>query len=164
MITPLTEAHRLETFDCGDPARTSWLRTRALDSQTTDNARTYVAVDDDGKVWGYYALATATMLRAGLPGALRRNAPDPVSCLLLAQLGVDVSCQGRGLGRELVLHAMGQAVKVAALAGCRLFIVHPATAGLEGYYEKFGFIGVEATPGRVMAMSLQRVRATLAAV
>jgi predicted N-acetyltransferase YhbS len=83
---------------------------------------------------------------------------------LLAQLGVDVSCQGRGLGRELVLHAMGQAVKVAALAGCRLFIVHPATAGLEGYYEKFGFIGVEATPGRVMAMSLQRVRATLAAV
>ncbi len=118
---------------------------------------------EGGEVAGFYALTVGSIIRGGLPGALRRNAPDPVSCVLLAQLGVDVRFQGRGLSRELVLHAMGQAVKIADLAGCRLFMVHPARPELVGYYGKFGFVEVETTP-KVMVMSLVNARAVLDAL
>jgi predicted N-acetyltransferase YhbS len=163
-IALLAKFHDLENFDCGDPARNAWLQRRAAASQNSDDSRVYVATGDDAVVIGFYALTTGSILRATLPGALRRNAPDPVSCLLLAQLGVTASHQGQGISIKLVLHAMGQAIKVAEIAGCRLFIVHPATPGLVSYYGKFGFTEIEAQPLPVMAMSMAKLRVLMASV
>jgi len=163
-ISVLSAADDVSEFDCGDAARNAWLRARGVASQASDDARTYVARDSGGAVCGFYAITTGGILRGGLPGALRRNAPDPVSCVVLAQLGVAKAVQGRGIGRELVLHAMGQGAKVAEIAGCRLLVVHPATQELVAYYGKFGFVEVETVPVAVMAMSLQRVRGILGAV
>ena len=163
-ITALNDSHKFEKFDCGDAARNAWLQSRALASRAQDDSRCYVAADPDGRVFGFYAIATGAILRSALPGALRRNAPDPVSCILLAQLGAGLSCQGQGVGRELVLHAMGQAVKIAEIVSCRLLVVHPAPPEQAAYYHKFGFISIDAAPGPVMAMSLGTIRATLAAL
>lgn len=163
-ISLLNPSHDIETFDCGDPARNSWLQNRALSSQASDDSRTYIVASADAHVIGYYAITTGSIIRASLPGGLRRNAPDPVSCLLLAQLAVATSHQGQGLSITLVLHAMSQAVKVAEIAGCRLFAVHPATPALTAYYRKFGFIEIETAPRPLMAMSMQKARATLAAL
>lgn len=162
-ITVLTDAYKVEDFDCGEPARNAWLATRAFANQRNDDTRTYVAVTASGTVVGYHAITVGSIVRSYLPGSLRRNAPDPVSCVLLAQLAVSRQCQKQRLGRDLVLHAMRQAAAVADLAGCRLFAVHPARPDLVGYYERFGFRSVETTPP-LMAMALQKVRATLAAV
>jgi len=164
-ISVLSASHNVDEFDCGDPIRNSWLKTRAFSNHTNNDSRTYVVTQNGGQVCGFYAITTGSILRAALPGSLRRNAPDPVSCVILVQLGVTLSHQGQGLSRELMLHAMGQAVKVAEIVGCRLFVVHPATPRLTGYYKKFGFVeGVEMAPVSLMAMSLPKVRATLAAV
>jgi GNAT superfamily N-acetyltransferase len=162
-IEVLNDTCRVEGFNCGEPARNSWLCTRAFSNQRTDDTRTYVAVTDGADVAGFYAITVGAIVRDLVPGPLRRNAPDPVSCILLGQLAVSLQWQGRGLGRDLVLHAMRQAVKVAELAGCRLFAVHPARPALVGYYGRFGFRSVDTTPP-IMLMSLHAVRATLAAV
>jgi hypothetical protein len=162
VIVPLTAEHCVEDFDCGDPARNAWLRTRAFGNQSSDDTRTYVAIED-GLVVGYYAIAVGSIVHAGMPGSVRRNAPDPISCVLLAQLAVALPSQKRHKSRNLVLHSMGQAVKVAEIAGCRLFAVHPATPELERYYGNFGFVRTETTP-MVMVMTLKKVRATLAAI
>lgn len=108
-------------------------------------------------VVGFYALAVGSVVRSLLPGALRRNAPDPVSTVVLAQLAVSTSHQGRGLSRSLVLHAMGQTLKVSEIAGCRVMVVHPATADLLGYYARFGFVLASLDPP-LMAMSLGNVQ------
>ena len=161
-IVALAAFHDVQKFDCGEPVRNSWLRHRALSNQRSDDTRTYVAAEG-AHVSGFYALTVGSIIRGSLPGPLRRNAPDPVSCVLLAQLAVDLSCQLQALGRRLVLDAMVRAVQIAELAGCRLFAVHPAREDLVGYYTRFGFETVQVSPS-LMAMSLQRVRATLEAV
>lgn len=160
-ISALSGNDDLSGFDCGDSDRNTWRQSRSLSGHQNDDSRTYLCRSTNGTVIGYYAIATSAIVRAPLPGRLKRNAPDPVSCILLAQLGVDKSCHGQGLGRELVIHAMRQAVLVAEIAGCRLLLVHPATDRAADWYRRFGFVLVEATPSSVMAMSLAQVRATL---
>jgi predicted N-acetyltransferase YhbS len=162
-ISKLTDFTNLTFFDCGEPARNAWLHARAIANQRSDDSRTYVAAARDGRLLGFYALTTGAIVRAHLPSALRRNAPDPVSCLLLAQLAVDQIVQGQGLGRQLVLHALGQGVLVAEIVGCRLMAVHPARPALAQFYERFGFTSLPSQPA-LMAMSLHSVRTTLAAV
>ncbi len=163
VISVLTDAYQLSDFDCGEAAQNDWLKNRALRNSRSDDTRTYIIAGDDLNVAGFYAIATGAVIRGILPGGLRRNAPDPVSCVLLVQLGVSVSHQGQGLSRELVLHAMGQAVKIASIAGCRLFCLHPARPELVGFYQKFGFLEIDVSPA-MMAMSLASARAICAAI
>ncbi len=159
-ISLLNTAHDVEKFDCGDSLRNAWLKTRAFASHANDDSRTYVLAENTTMI-GYYAITTGSIIRSALPGAMRRNAPDPVSGVLLAQLAVATLYQGQGLSRELLLHAMGRVAKVADITGCRLFFVHPATSELTEYYTKSGFLEVEALPAPIMAMSLQKVRGIL---
>jgi len=161
VIELLNTTHDFEAFDCGDPSRDAWLKARALANQVGDHTRTYAALEGN-IVRGFCALTTTAILRETLPGKLRRNAPDMVSGVLLAQLAVDRPWQGQGLSKELVLHAMEKAVVIAGLAGTHLFVVHPATPALRGYYEKFGFTSVATTPGPVMVMPMATVRKVLA--
>jgi ribosomal protein S18 acetylase RimI-like enzyme len=153
---------RLDAFDCGDPARNDWLRRRAAASQASDDARTTLILTDLNEVAGFCAITVGSVLRDSLPGPLRRNAPNPVGCILLAQLGVALRFQGQGLGREMVLHAMHRAAEVAAIAGARLLVVQPSTPALRTYCAKFGLREAASDPP-LMAMSLQMVCATLAA-
>ena len=161
-ISLLSTAHDTSSFDCGRPVINSWLRHKALANQHSGDTRKYV-LHHDGVVYGFYGIAVAAVLRSALPGPLRRNAPDPVGCVLLAQLGVSITHSRRGLGGKLVLDAMRQAVIVADTAGCRLFAVNPREPDVVSYYEKFGFTVCDTTPP-LMAMSLRRVRSTLAGV
>jgi GNAT superfamily N-acetyltransferase len=161
-VTVLKDSHKVEDFDCGDPARNAWLCTRAFANQRTDDTRSYVAIECS-RVIGFYAVTIGSILRSGVPTSLRKNAPDPIGCVLLAQLAVDLRYQGRGVSRQLVVHAMGQAIKISDLGGGRLFAVHPARPELESYYRKYGFIGPQTTPP-VMVMTMQKVRGTLAAI
>jgi GNAT superfamily N-acetyltransferase len=163
VISVLNDAHRTGDFDCGETAQNDWLRNRALRNSQSDDTRTYVIADDALNVLGFYGIATGSVIRSILPGGLRRNAPDPVSCVLLVQLGVSIRHQGQGLSRELVLHAMGQAVKIASIAGCRLFCLHPARSDLVGFYQKFGFLEIDTSPA-MMAMSMASVRGICAAI
>ncbi len=152
-IVALDASYRLDEFSSGDPTRDSWLRRRAAENQQSGYTRTYLLVDDAGTVDGFYALAVGLVLRTSLPGGLRRNAPDPVSCVILAQLAISTGQQGNGYSRTLVLDAMERTLKLGAIAGCRLFVVHPARPDLVGYYERFGFLSAVTTPP-MMAMTL----------
>jgi hypothetical protein len=38
----LTQAHRFEDFDCGEPTLNAWLADQALRAQRSDTGRTYV--------------------------------------------------------------------------------------------------------------------------
>ena len=61
-----------------------------------------------------------------------------------------------------MLHVMAQTTRIAEIAGCRLFAVHPDPddPDLVAYCMKAGFVLVEANPA-VMVMPLRRVRLIL---
>ena len=150
-------------FDCGYARQNQWLHDRAIASHETGDARCYVACHPPSIMRGFYALTPASILRGSLPGSLRRNAPEPVGAILLAQLAVDRPCQGAGLGYALMHHAMRQAVRMAEIGGGRLFAVHPARVELVPWYARLGFVAADAAPA-LMAMPMEKVRRIVARV
>ena len=74
---PLVAAHQTRNFDCGEPAVDDWLKRRALHKQLSGASRTFVVIDAQLTVLGFYALAA---------GAVRRNMPDPIPVRVLGRL------------------------------------------------------------------------------
>ncbi len=120
----------------------------------TGDSRTFL-IANQGPVLGYYALSTASAARVGMPGALRRNAPDPVSLLLLllGQLAVDVSQHGKGLGRQLLGDACLRAAEVFQRAGFRALATHPIDEAAARFYAKYGFAAVPDSSPTLMVLA-----------
>ena len=142
MLAPaaLTPAHKLETFDCGNPVMNAWLRQRAPKNQEEGATRTFVVTDDANSVLGYYVLAIGSCARDDAPGNISRGMPEPIPMIVLARLAVDRSRQGRGLGRQLIADAVFRALRIAEDAGVRGLMVSAIDAAAAAYYEKLGFI------------------------
>lgn len=151
-IEALRGDHDLSSFTCGVSALDSWLHGRALRNQVTGDSRTFVWAEER-RVLGYYALSTASAARVGLPGPLRRNAPDPVSLLLLGQLAVDVTQHGKGLGRLLLGDACLRAADVFRQAGFRALATHPINEAAARFYIRFGFSAVPDSSPPLMLLA-----------
>jgi len=156
---PLGARHEHPAFDSGEPALDDWLRNRALASQETGAARSYV-VCEGRSVVGYYCLANGAVIRAGAPGAIRRNMPDPIPVMLLGRLAVDRRYQRRGLGRALLRDAILRTLNSAEIAGIRAMLVHALNAEAARFYRENGFA---ASPGDelVLMLPLSTARAAL---
>ncbi len=147
---PLTAAHRLDDFASGEPVLDDWLRRRALANQRSGASRSFVVVDDDNRVFGYYALAAGAVAQRLATGSVRRNMPDPVPVMVLARLAVDRSAQGRHLGAALLQDAVNRAVAVSGSAGVRALLVHALDERAKGFYEHYGFSPSPAHPLTLM--------------
>jgi GNAT superfamily N-acetyltransferase len=161
-IEPLRSNHDISTFTCGKPSLDTWLHTRALRNQDTGDSRTFV-MTERGVVIGFYALTTASVARIGLPGALRRNAPDPVPLLLLGQLAVATSHAGQGFGRRLLGDALLRAADASQQIGFRALATHPIDDEAEHFYNRFGFTLVPDTQPQLMVLPLHRLLAAVQA-
>jgi len=104
----------------------------------------------DNFVAGFYTLATGALAHTGAPGRIKRNMPDPVSVMLLGQLAVDRSFQGRGIGRSLLRDAILRTVQAADIAGIRAILVHSISVDAVRFYEKNGFIASPVDPMMLM--------------
>jgi len=60
--------------------------------------------------------------RKHVGGWLARNAPDPVSVILLGKLAVDLAARHLGLGADLLTHAVRDATTVAGIVGARALV------------------------------------------
>lgn len=85
----LTTAHRVDDFSCGEPILDEWLKRRAMANQAGGASRTFVVVDRDNRVYGYYAVAAGAVSHQMATGGVRRNMPDPIPVMVLARLAVD---------------------------------------------------------------------------
>lgn len=134
----LTADHNVGPFDCGTPELNAWLRRRALANQQTDASRTFVSLDDS-RVVGYYALAAGGVNVISAPGHFRRNMPDPIPVVLLGRLAIDLSFQGKGLGRALFRDAALRVINAADSIGVRGILVHAISEAARDFYLAVGF-------------------------
>lgn len=87
---PLGPQHQLEGFDCGNAALNRWLQQRALANERQGVSRTVVLCPGEGNdVIAYACLSAGAIVLAEVPGALRRNMPDPLPVVVLGRLAVD---------------------------------------------------------------------------
>ncbi len=149
---PLTANHSLNAFDCGEPSLDDWLKRRAMANQLSGASRTFVVVDEEGRVHGYYALSAGAVSHQLATGSVRRNMPDPVPVMVLARLAVDRRAQGVKLGGALLRDAVNRAVAVSQNAGVRALLVHALHDRARQFYEHYGF---QISPAHPMTLMLR---------
>jgi GNAT superfamily N-acetyltransferase len=156
------KVHRADAFSCGEESLDRWLHAYASQSQHRDAARTFVTVDPDGKVAGYYTLVAAQVehkqATASVRRGLSRHFPIPVA--LLARLAVATPHQGAGLGRSLLLDALQRVLRASDELAIRAVTVDALNERAASFYRSFGFEPSDLAPNTLM-VSLQVIRRTL---
>ena len=143
---PLDGEHDVSAFSCGKPVLDNWLKTRALSNQQRGFTAVMV-VHEAGKVAGYYGLAPTAVVPSILPRSIRTGQPpNPIPCLLLAQLAVDQAWSGKGIGTALVQHALSRCVEAARLIGGRALIVNAVDEEAALFWRRRGFIPSKDDP------------------
>lgn len=151
---PLDEAHGLDAFDCGVDSLNDWLKRRARANQVSGASRTYVVTDKEGRVAGYYCLASGALALTHAPGSVRRNMPDPLPMAILGRLAVDRNWQGHGLGAALLRDAVERTRAASNILGIRGLLVHALSDEAKVFYERYGFVASSERP-MLLVMSLR---------
>ena len=149
---PLTPAHELSDFQCGEASLDDWLRRRALANQMSGASRTFVVCDEQRRVMGFYALAAGAVSQTAATGHVRRGMPDPIPVLVLGRLAVHSSAQGMQLGASLLHDAVRRAATVAEQAGVRALLVHALNDNAKAFYLRYGF---QVSPTHDMTLMLR---------
>ncbi len=126
------------TWISASPTLDGYLRGRALANHVEGACRCFVTCRD-GRVVGFYSLASAAVERAGTPGRVRRNMPDPVPVILLSRLAIDRREQGKGLGAALLRDAITRAVAATEIIGVRTLLVHVLHEQARTLYARIDF-------------------------
>ena len=149
---PLTADHQLNTFNCGETSLDEWLKRRALLNQSNGASRTFVVVDENQLVMGYYALAAGAVHHQDATRSIRQNMPDPIPVMVLARLAVDIRTQGMQLGAGLLRDAVDRSLAVAKNTGVRALLVHALHERAKQFYLYFGF---QASPVHPLTLMLR---------
>jgi GNAT superfamily N-acetyltransferase len=160
---PLGKQHRVDGFDCREPALDDWLKRHALGAQSSGSARVFVATLDDGEtVVGYYALAAAQVSPEDASARALKGQPRarPIPAILLARLAVDREHQRAGLGRSLLQDVLLRCVVAAEAIGARVLLVHAKHEGARNWYMQYDFEESPTDPLHLI-MLMKDVRAFL---
>lgn len=149
---PLTAAHFVDDFSCGEARLDEWLKHRALANQLSGASRTFVITDEGGRVFGYYAMAAGAVSHQAATSAVRRNMPNPVPVMVLARLALDLRAQGLQWGGALLQDAVHRAGMVAQNVGVRALLVHALHDRAKDFYTHYGF---QASPLHPMTLMLR---------
>ena len=136
---PLLSSHRVDEFSCGEAVLDEWLKRRALANQSSGASRSFVVVDSEERVCGYYALAAGSVAHLEATSSVRRNMPDPIPVIVLGRLAVDHRAQGIKLGAALLQDAVNRSVAVSQNAGVRALLIHALHETARQFYEHYGF-------------------------
>lgn len=149
---PLAVGHLLGDFDSGEPALDEWLKRRALNNQLTGASRTFVVVDGEHRVRGFYAMAAGAVAHQLATSTVRRNMPDPIPVMVLGRLAVDRRAQGSKLGAAMLQDAVNRAITVSQHTGVRALLVHALHERAKQFYAYYGF---QASPQHPMTLMLR---------
>ncbi|MFA4936001.1 MAG: GNAT family N-acetyltransferase [Candidatus Methanoperedens sp.] len=142
-IEPLTERHELIFFDSNNLELNDFLKNDALGDQENMTSRTYLCFWDKSIV-GYLTLVADTLEVEGvdksdkIDGYPYRKYP----AIKIARLAVNRRLEKRGVGRYILLAAVGKAISVSNDIGCR-YITVDSKPESTGFYEKHNFKMVE---------------------
>ncbi len=162
-VEPLTPEHETDSFECGSPAQSDWLRRYALLAQQAGTSRVYVVCREGAKrVAGYYALAAGSVEREAAPARVRRGTGHhPVPVILVTRLGVDLDEGGHGLGKALVKDALVRTVSAGDQIGVRAVLIHAESAQARAFYLHLAEFEPSATDPMHLFLLMKDLKATI---
>ena len=143
----------LTEFSCGRAALDDWLKTHALQAGSSGTANTFVLLDGNASLTGYYSLL---MGRIAVVEAIERvrkgTGRYPIPVIILARLAVDQRFQGQGIGRALLRDAVIRGVNISKEVAFRAIVTHPIDEEAANFYTKFGFQQSPISSGQLMIL------------
>lgn len=113
-IEVLQAHHQKKSFNCGQDDLNKFIKQYASQHQKSGTSKTYVAIDDDAQVRGFYCLSSTSIGFDGVDAVLTKRLPRyPLPCVVVGRFAVDQAAQGQGVGKVLLAHALKQVSKVA---------------------------------------------------
>lgn len=160
----LDEEHVLTSFSCGKESLDRWLRQSAARGGKQDTGRTFVLHDGDGVVLGYYTLAGHLLHRdsLSLSRTEARSLPEELPAILIAKLAVDLTLQGQGFGRDLLVEALSKCVAAGSIAASRYVVVDAIDEEAASFYTRYGFRPIPGTDPVRLIRRLKDIAADLA--
>jgi len=146
-VEPLdTARHDRSRFDSGSAALDRYLREQVTQDIRRRVATCFVAVEDDGRIAGYYTLSTASVPLLDLPENTRRKLPryNAIPAIRMGRLAVDTVFQGQGLGAALLINALRRAAQSDIASA--IFFVDAKDEQAATFYKKYGFATFTDTP------------------
>lgn len=155
-----SSSHYAADFCCGVESLDRWLKRYAGQGERRDASRTFVAIDPDRAVRGYYSLLVGQVDHAESTETVRRGLSPhfPIPVAVLARLAVDQRSRGEGLGARLLADALGRVSRAADDVAVRAVLVHALDEGAAGFYRHFGFEPLTTEPLTLM-VTLAELRA-----
>lgn len=154
----ITAEHNVLEFNSKSETLNKWLKEKALKNEG-DTARTYV-VTAENQVIGYYCLSASSVTHVIATSKTKRNAPDPIPCMLIGRLAVDTKWERKGIGSSLLRNAILRTLAASQIAGIRCILVHAKDEKAKSFYLKHRFQPSPIEPLTLM-MTLKDIKASL---
>jgi ribosomal protein S18 acetylase RimI-like enzyme len=143
-IELLTKWHDREGFDCGSEPLNLFLQQTARQHAERGISRTFVLVAEDASppkpIVGFFSLNLCQIKSESMAAAEAKKLPRDVSGVRLGRLAVARAYQRRGLGKTLLVAAMGKFIEIFGAAGGIGLFVDAKDQAARRYYEQFGFL------------------------
>lgn len=146
-IELLAKSHDREGFDCGSEPLNSFLRQTARQHAKRGISRTFVLVEEDDpsepkRILGFFSLNLCQLKADALPPAEAKRFPREVPGIRLGRLAVTKEWQRQGIGKTLLVGAMGKFMEIFNAAGGIGLFVDAKDHEARRYYEQFGFVSL----------------------
>lgn len=145
----LEKKHKRKEFDCGNRDLNQYLTQYARQNDQLGINKAFVATKTDTPlvIDGYYTISSCVIDFESLPEDNRQRLPAyPIPAALIGRLAVDISCQGQGLGTELLVNALLRIVKASKEIGIYAVRVDAIDDKAKQFYLKHEFIPFEDSP------------------
>ena len=143
-IESLAKPHDRDGFDCGSEPLNLFLKQTARQHAERGISRTFVLVDEDAvtpkPILGFFSLNICQIKSESL--SVGNKFPRDVSGVRLGRLAVARTRQRQGIGKVLLVAAMGKFMEIFDRAGGIGLFVDAKDIDARLYYEQFGFVSM----------------------
>ena len=157
VIEPLNRNHNRTAFNCGIESLDRYLQHQANQDIKRRVSRVFVvrSRQDDTRVLGYYTLSTLSIDLSVLPEKLAKKLPKhPIPAALIGRLAVDVSAQGKGIGKVLLSNAIKRTLAIGSDIAIYAIVVDAINEQAESFYMQYGFAHL-ASKGKRLFLPLK---------
>jgi len=145
-IELLAKSHDREGFDCGSEPLNLFLKQTARQHAERGISRTFVLVDEAAAapkpIAGFFSLNLCQIKSASLTAPEARTLPRDVAGVRLGRLAVAKASQRQGIGKTLLVAAMGKFIEIFNTAGGIGLFVDAKDQAAKRYYKQFGFVAL----------------------
>ena len=152
VIEPLNRNHNRTAFNCGIESLDRYLQHQANQDIKRRVSRVFVvrSRQDETRVLGYYTLSTLSIDLSVLPEKLAKKLPKhPIPAALIGRLAVDVSAQGKGIGKMLLSNAIKRTLAVSDDIAIYAIVVAAINQEAESFYRRYGFSQLAQSASRL---------------